>query len=113
MLYRPTPEQIAASHALGEAVMRFFLSLREQPPIGERPPASPQPASGREAEPAQRLLVSIREAAALLSISDRMLWTLTAPRGPITSIRLGRSVRYSVGHLREWVRHAATRGTEP
>jgi len=36
-----------------------------------------------------RLAVPPREAARLLSISERTLWSLTAPRGPIPALRLG------------------------
>ena len=50
-----------------------------------------------------RLAVPPREAARLLSISERTLWGLTAPRGPIPAVRLGRSVRYDVGALRRWL----------
>jgi hypothetical protein len=49
------------------------------------------------------LAVSLREAAKLLSISERSLWTLTAPRGPIPCCRIGRSVRYSVDALRRYL----------
>lgn len=40
--------------------------------------------------------------ARMLSISERALWSLTAPRGPILCIRLGRSVRYSVATLERY-----------
>ena len=50
-----------------------------------------------------RLAVPPREAARLLSISERTLWGLTAPRGPIPAVRLGRSVRYDVAALRRWL----------
>jgi excisionase family DNA binding protein len=50
----------------------------------------------------QKLLVTAREAAAALSISERTLWTLTQS-GDIPVVRLGRSVRYSVEALREHI----------
>jgi hypothetical protein len=64
----------------------------------------------RPAREAVRLLLTSREAATALSISPRMLWKLTAPRGPIPAIRLGgrgataRALRYSVDDLRAWIK---------
>ncbi len=49
------------------------------------------------AEPMKRLLRP-DEAAALLTISPRTLWTLTS-EGKIPAVRLGRSVRYDVRDL--------------
>ncbi len=51
----------------------------------------------------EKLLLTPREAAETLSVCEKSLWSLTAPRGPIKSVRLGRSVRYSVDALREFI----------
>ena len=51
----------------------------------------------------ERLLLPPREAAAALSISERTLWAVTAPRGPLPAVRIGRSVRYCVDDLRRWI----------
>ena len=48
-------------------------------------------------------LMKPREAAEALGISEKTLWSRTAPRGPIPVVRLGRSVRYSVDALRRWI----------
>lgn len=48
------------------------------------------------------LLLTADQAAKALAISPRALWTLTKC-GEVPSIRLGRSVRYSVDQLREWI----------
>jgi predicted DNA-binding transcriptional regulator AlpA len=53
--------------------------------------------------PTPKLLLTAREAAAVLSVSERTLWSLTWPRGPIHPVRLGRAVRYSADGLRAWV----------
>jgi excisionase family DNA binding protein len=53
--------------------------------------------------PQLKLLLTTREAAVILSISERTLWSLTWPRGPLRPVRLGRSVRYSAEALRAWV----------
>jgi excisionase family DNA binding protein len=50
------------------------------------------------------LLVDVREAARMLSISTRTLWSLT-DSGEIPAVRIGRSVRYSVATLRDWINH--------
>ena len=50
-----------------------------------------------------KLLLTPREAAEALSICEKSLWSLTAPRGPIKCVRLGRSVRYSPDALRAFV----------
>ncbi|MCP4885003.1 MAG: helix-turn-helix domain-containing protein [Planctomycetaceae bacterium] len=47
-------------------------------------------------------LLRPREAAEWLQVSERTLWTLTQ-KGEITSIRIGRSVRYDLGDLIEFV----------
>ena len=45
-------------------------------------------------------------AATILGISCRMLWNLSAPRGPIPCIRLGRAVRYDREDLIAFVKTA-------
>lgn len=50
-----------------------------------------------------RLLLTPREAAETLSVCEKSLWSLTAPRGPLKCVRLGRSVRYSLDALREFI----------
>ena len=60
-------------------------------------------------QPIPKLLLTAREAAALLSISPRKLWSLTASR-ELPCLRIGRSVRYSVESIRSFV--AAKSGGE-
>lgn len=52
---------------------------------------------------ADRLLLTPRETALVLSVCEKTLWSMTHPRGPIPCLRLGRSVRYPVEALREYV----------
>jgi hypothetical protein len=61
---------------------------------------------------APRLLLTNREAAAALSVSERTLWGLTSPRGPIPTVRLGRAVRYSLVALQEFIQAAQERGQQ-
>lgn len=44
-----------------------------------------------------------REAAKALGISERMLWSLTAPRGEIPAVRIGTCVLYPVAGLQAWL----------
>ncbi|MFM9965080.1 MAG: helix-turn-helix transcriptional regulator [Planctomycetaceae bacterium] len=55
--------------------------------------------------PAAPLLLSIKDAAAALSLSERSLWSLSAPRGPIpvTVLPGVRAVRYSVAALEAFI----------
>lgn len=53
---------------------------------------------------ADRTLLRRSEAAKFLSVSERTLWSLTAPRGALPVVRFGRSVRYRQADLSEWVR---------
>jgi hypothetical protein len=56
-----------------------------------------------------RLLLKTPEAADALAISERALWELTQPRGPIPVVRIpgrgeeARAIRYSLDDLREFI----------
>lgn len=52
---------------------------------------------------ANELLIDAKQAAERLAISPRLLWSLTNQR-KIPAVRIGRSVRYSVDALRDWIR---------
>lgn len=51
------------------------------------------------------LLLAARDAAKALAVSEKTLWSNTAPRGAcIPAIRVGeRSLRYSVAALQKWI----------
>lgn len=53
------------------------------------------------AEP-PRLLLTSREAAKLLCISERKLWELT-DRGELPAVRVDRVKRYDPSDLRQWI----------
>jgi excisionase family DNA binding protein len=59
-------------------------------------------------EKQQPILVDSREAARLLAISTRKLWSLT-DCGEIPCLRIGRAVRYAVEDLQQWVKGRTTR----
>jgi excisionase family DNA binding protein len=49
-------------------------------------------------------LMTSREAAAVLQISERKLWSLTKPRGPLPAVRVGkRSVRYAPDDIQRYM----------
>ena len=63
-----------------------------------------------------RLLITVREAARLMGVSERRLYALVAdgvlPEGIV--IRLGRAIRLSAPRLRRWVGADASQdGSEP
>jgi excisionase family DNA binding protein len=53
------------------------------------------------------LAVSRREAAVMLGISERLLWTWTQA-GTIPHVRIGTRVLYPVEQLRQWLSKQAT-----
>lgn len=50
-----------------------------------------------------------REAAKALGIGERLLWDLTAPRGPIPCARVGTARLYPVEALRKWLADEAAK----
>jgi len=133
MADEPTGLELAAARALAAALAQFLVAYdhgriarerRARPPVVEEAPLKPpEPkadstpkdvALGRGADPRrepeplpEKLLVTSREAASLLSVSERTLWSITAPRGPIPAIRLGKAVRYAVDDLLAWIEKAS------
>jgi excisionase family DNA binding protein len=57
-------------------------------------------------------LLSVRDAARLLGVSERHLVNLTAPRGPLPSVRLGTRRLYSKSELAEFIRKETERSRE-
>ena len=48
------------------------------------------------------LLLTAKQAAKALNISERTLWALSAS-GEIPKLKIGKSVRYSVADLKKWI----------
>jgi excisionase family DNA binding protein len=57
-----------------------------------------------------KLLLNADEASEALSLSPRKIWELTRD-GDLPSIRIGRSVRYDVEALREWIARKSQSGS--
>jgi excisionase family DNA binding protein len=58
------------------------------------------------------MLLTVRQAAEALQISERKLWSMTAS-GEIPRVRIGRSVRYDPIDLRAWIEAQKTGGPRP
>jgi excisionase family DNA binding protein len=52
-------------------------------------------------------LLKVAEAADYLRVSDRKLWGLTQPRGPVRCVRIGKSVRYRLADLERYAEEMA------
>ena len=113
-----TPEEVAACQELAQAVLRFLAAYEEgrrkrMPPstsVAPRPAWVPLMGSQKDRPEEAKLLLSIRETAKCIGVSEKTLWTLTAPRGPIPAIRFGRAVRYSPDDLRAWIKQSRQEG---
>jgi len=117
-----TQHETEAARKLSDAIVEFLLAAEvgrqsrvPAPPVPKaevelpavQPPSAELPASGGPQDsPAKSFLIGVREAARLLDVCEKTLWSMTVPRGSIPAIRFGRSVRYVVEGLRVWVRQA-------
>ena len=52
---------------------------------------------------ADALLIAARDAARMLSVSERTLWGITHPRGSLMPVRIGSRCLYSPDALRSWI----------
>ena len=52
---------------------------------------------------ADRLLIPAPDAARMMSVSERHLWSVTHPRGSLRPVRIGSRVLYSPDVLRAWI----------
>ncbi len=64
---------------------------------------------GESSTPIAPLALRPRDAAKALALSERTLWSLTAPRGPIPVVRVGTARLYRLADLDAWL--AARAGT--
>jgi hypothetical protein len=96
-----TNRELAAARSLAEAFLEF-LSAHEEGRQARRParPSPPEPTRAMPPE-TERLLLTAREATALLSISQGTLINHRAPKGPIPVVYIGNIPRYAVADLRK------------
>jgi hypothetical protein len=107
----PTKREVDAARALGEAILNLLVAHEEESAIRLRQrwmmetPQTPLSSTSRSdqsraATPsAASLLVTSKQAAEMLGVSTRTLCRMTAPKGPLQSVRLGSAVRYDVEDL--------------
>ncbi len=111
----PTDSERAAARRLADATLEYAIAREDgrawrqgerRRPLddgrGRAPPAR-QWLAPDGSGPVQ-LLLTAKEAAAALGISERLLWSLSAPRGPLPVVRLGGAVRYPVAELERAIR---------
>lgn len=75
-----------------------------------RPRSSTTGASDPSTNAFDSLALRPRDAAKALGIGQRLLWDLTAPRGPIPSFKVGTCVLYPVDGLKRWMAEQAAKG---
>lgn len=59
----------------------------------------------KDSEPAPtipRLALRPREAAIALGMSEKALWSITAPRGSLMAVKIGSRVAYFCHHVQAW-----------
>ena len=114
-MLKHTHREIEAAHRLGEALLAFATVVADAQAARDRAADAEARSRERASRPGgfgcqrpafrdaegspDRLLLSAREAAEALQISPRTLWGMTAPRGPLPSVRIGSAVRYPVKDL--------------
>jgi excisionase family DNA binding protein len=88
-----------------ETLLRRLIREEIRSALEEVLPRLQEQHAAKRPEPEDRLLLSAREAAKRLAISDRSLFTLTKS-GQLPCVRVGTSKRYSVETLRRWIQQS-------
>jgi hypothetical protein len=70
---------------------------------GPTPADSPLLIGAADAAGIPKYLLIPRDAAHVLAVSERTLWGLTYPRGPIRAVRILRAVRYDPADLAAFI----------
>jgi hypothetical protein len=77
-------------------------------------PTPPEAASKKalppELSPHFGVLLKTEQAADYLAISQRTLWAITSPRGPLRAVRIRNAVRYDVRDLHAYIDQAKDGG---
>ena len=95
-----TEHELAAGRQLGEALSHFVSVFMEASKRGRQTPSSSMrtalDASSRLV--GDRLAIPLRDAAKLLAVSEKTLWSMTAPRGPIPLVIMIRAVGNQISY---------------
>jgi excisionase family DNA binding protein len=101
-------QELQAAHELGEAIVRLVKAMTVQPQDKPQPIPTPIPPQQPPAQPEKELL-SIQEAAQLMNVSTKTLWSRSFPRGSIRTVRIGSRVLYPRTMLMQWIAQNAQR----
>ena len=109
---RPTQREAQAARSLAESILEFYLAMEEgrvtRTERARKPPQTkPVVPANPERDPAA--VMTSRQAAKYLSVGERTMWKLTAPRGPIPSVRMGRVIRFRVKDLDDYLAQVRVR----
>ena len=112
---QPTKREAEAATRLGRAILEFVTAVveganerhakrpreevRVQPQPQTQPWQHPRPTPVAP-EPKEAGLVGLRDAAAYLGVSTRLLHAITAPRGAIPVVKISHRVMYDMNDLR-------------
>lgn len=124
---KPTPRESAAALRLAESLIEFVLAVeegvatrraarpREELRVRVDAASLPQREPDRPAPPPapDLRLLKPREAAQRLGIGARLLWSMSAPNGPIPTVRIGRRVLYSPVDLDQVIERLRTKPRSP
>jgi excisionase family DNA binding protein len=99
---RPFMATIMAMNDL-ETIVRKLIREEIHAALEEMLPRLQRLNSTKPSEPEDGMLLSTREAAKRLAISERTLFALTQS-GQLPCVRVGTAKRYSVETLRQWIR---------
>jgi excisionase family DNA binding protein len=55
-------------------------------------------------------LLSVKEAAKQLGVSEKTLWSISAPRGPLPTVHIGSRVLYDPADLQRFIESRKTKG---
>lgn len=103
----PSPEEVRAAHALGEAILNLLLAHEQGSAQRSVRAAATTQKTNETARPTSELqfgdkqLLNTRQASEFLQISPRKLWAITAPRGPLPCVVIGRRTLYSLEDLHQ------------
>ena len=68
--------------------------------------------NGKIERPIEPLLLTASQAAKVLTVCEKTLWTLTQPRGEICCVRIGKAVRYRLADLQTWIEKKVRESSE-
>jgi excisionase family DNA binding protein len=85
-----------------ESILRRLIREEIRAAFDEFMPQIPSPPVSQSPTSDERLLLSTRDAAKMLDISARTLFSLTQS-GQLPCVRIGSSKRYSIETLKQWI----------